>query len=110
LEQYRVKHGKLALGTFSSNRSYIAPELKQAHALFYQPYTDLEGTSRSSHPIRYTRIAEIESALKDQNWYSARQKSAELINATLEGLRYLQTYVLPVFPSFVLMPLDLVIF
>ncbi|KXN81842.1 GPI ethanolamine phosphate transferase 1 [Leucoagaricus sp. SymC.cos] len=72
LEQYRVKH-----------------ELKKAHTLFYKPYPPLE----SGHiPNRLQKLEHIESLISASDWYNSRKVSHNLINETLTGLHYLQTY------------------
>ncbi|KAF8165903.1 Phosphatidylinositolglycan class N-domain-containing protein [Crassisporium funariophilum] len=72
LEQYRVKH-----------------ELKQKHQYFYTPFTPLAGTS----PLGNVRqITAIERLIAGKDWILVRQASAELIQKSLQGLHYLQTY------------------
>ncbi|KAF8180205.1 Phosphatidylinositolglycan class N-domain-containing protein [Pholiota molesta] len=72
LEQYRVKH-----------------ELKQKHSLVYKPYeplSDVETTDQAP------QIIAIEKLIMEQKWDAARQLSSDLINQSLTGLHYLQTY------------------
>ncbi|KAF8644368.1 hypothetical protein AX16_008507 [Volvariella volvacea WC 439] len=66
LEQYKRKH-----------------ELKQQHTLFYKPFKPLEYT---------TRLTQIQHALSQNDWYTARTQSSQLIQQALQGLHYLQTY------------------
>jgi phosphatidylinositol glycan class N len=67
-------------------------ELKDAHALFYKAYIPLEGENDTDVPIRIARLAEIEQLIREKRWVDARQRSAQLIELGLDGLRYLQTY------------------
>ncbi|KAI0043261.1 alkaline phosphatase-like protein [Auriscalpium vulgare] len=73
LEHYRVKH-----------------ELKKSHILSYKEFRgidhSLSGTPGSSE------LAEIELLIGSRSYRAARQKSWELIQAALKGLRYLETY------------------
>ncbi|KAH9982964.1 Phosphatidylinositolglycan class N-domain-containing protein [Lactifluus volemus] len=75
LEHYRVKH-----------------ERKKAHAILYRPYEFLD------HPLSFSeypgsqRISFIEGLIGSGRFKEARRQSHELINATLGGLRYLETY------------------
>lgn len=75
----------------SWSEANIISELKQAHAIFYKPFVQLEGASGSEAPIRLAKLAEIQQLIYQRRWDDARQRSAELINFSLEGLRYLQT-------------------
>jgi hypothetical protein len=59
--------------------------------LFYKPFVPLEGANDAKTQTRILKLAEIEHLIREQRWHDARQKSAELINVGLEGLRYLQT-------------------
>ena len=69
-------------------------ELKQAHTLFYKPYIPLEmPATQSSAAPRHERMQDIDKSIDIQDWHGVRQKSAELIKLSLDGLRYLQTYV-----------------
>ncbi|KAK7063739.1 PigN domain-containing protein [Favolaschia claudopus] len=72
IEQYRVKH-----------------EMKMSHTVWYKPFALLEGPGSSN---RLAKLNEIERAISDEQWGTARDLSASLINEGLEGLRYLHTY------------------
>ncbi|KAJ6520377.1 Phosphatidylinositolglycan class N-domain-containing protein [Mycena sanguinolenta] len=72
VEQYRIKH-----------------ELKRAYTVWYQPFGPLEGTGPSN---RFSKLDQIERAISEEQWRSARELSGDLIKDGLEGLRYLQTY------------------
>ncbi|KAJ7492091.1 Phosphatidylinositolglycan class N-domain-containing protein [Mycena latifolia] len=72
IEHYRVKH-----------------ELKMAHTVLYKPFGPLEGSGPSN---RLSKLRKIEQAISEEQWTTARQLSAGLIQDGLEGLRYLQTY------------------
>ncbi|KAF8967451.1 Phosphatidylinositolglycan class N-domain-containing protein [Flammula alnicola] len=72
LEQYRVKH-----------------ELKQKHTLFYTPFRPLTDVSTTDEA---PEIIAIERLIAEQKWDSSRQASSELIQQSLKGLHYLQTY------------------
>ncbi|KAK2465877.1 hypothetical protein APHAL10511_001518 [Amanita phalloides] len=80
LEHYRVKH-----------------ELKASRALFYKPFAPL---SSSPHALP-SRVLEIENLISHQQWYAARLKSGQAIQAGLDGLHYLQTYDRVLIRSFV---------
>ncbi|KAF8439955.1 Phosphatidylinositolglycan class N-domain-containing protein [Boletus edulis BED1] len=90
LEHYRIKHGKLSSAIECRFSSF--QELKQAHVLFYKPFVPLEGLGDSGVPARIRKLASIEQSLREAQWDEARQRSAQLIDTCLEGLRYLETY------------------
>ncbi|KAF9528054.1 Phosphatidylinositolglycan class N-domain-containing protein [Crepidotus variabilis] len=72
LEQYRVKH-----------------DLKKAHTMLYKPFgplADLSTTDDSPYVI------DIQNLLLANKWSAAREASAILIDQSLNGLHYLQTY------------------
>ncbi|KAH7882746.1 Phosphatidylinositolglycan class N-domain-containing protein [Phlebopus sp. FC_14] len=75
LEHYCVKH-----------------KLKAAHTLLYKPFDALEAMGSAGVARRIEQIATIEHLLNESKWHESRQRSAELIDICLEGLRYLQTY------------------
>ncbi|KAH9963989.1 Phosphatidylinositolglycan class N-domain-containing protein [Lactifluus volemus] len=75
LEHYRVKH-----------------ERKKAHAILYRPYEFLDHPSSFSEYPGSQRISFIEGLIGSGRFKEARRQSHELINATLGGLRYLETY------------------
>ncbi|KAG6880001.1 hypothetical protein C0992_008208 [Termitomyces sp. T32_za158] len=76
LEQYTTKH-----------------ELKKARAFFYKPFVALEGLDAISDlPHRLANLANIERLNRVKDWRAARLLSAELIQTSLSGLHYLQTY------------------
>ncbi|KAJ6601273.1 Phosphatidylinositolglycan class N-domain-containing protein [Mycena vulgaris] len=72
IEHYRMKH-----------------ELKREHTVLYKPFGPLEGPDTSN---RLSKLSKIEQAISEEQWGTARQLSADLIEDGLEGLRYLQTY------------------
>ncbi|KAL6308835.1 PigN-domain-containing protein [Sparassis latifolia] len=75
LEHYRVKH-----------------EEKKAHALFFKPYPYLVHSHGAEGRPGIGAVAEIEDLMHAEKYTQVRTLSSELIKATLEGLRYLQTY------------------
>ncbi|KAF8527215.1 PigN-domain-containing protein [Gautieria morchelliformis] len=74
LEQYRVKHF-----------------IKAAHSLSYAPFSALHSIAPDKSPGA-VEIEFLEQSLMAGDWQEAQRKSAELIETTLNGLRYLQTY------------------
>jgi hypothetical protein len=66
-------------------------DLKRARTLFYKPFAELEGVVGTVTPPRLVITAEIEQSIRDKDWIAARKRSAEVIQSTLDGLRYLQT-------------------
>jgi hypothetical protein len=76
--------------------------MKQEHTLLYRPFSSLEVSSDSGKPRRLAMIETIEEHIRARHWYAARESAAELIETTLEGLRYLQTYVLRTLSALVL--------
>lgn len=74
LEQYRIKH-----------------EDKKAHSLFYKPYSFFAATEDSEDVPGDAELAAIERFIAQGDYYQARLHAKELIQHTLEGLRYLQT-------------------
>ncbi|TFY65328.1 hypothetical protein EVJ58_g2055 [Rhodofomes roseus] len=73
LEHYRVKH-----------------ELKEAHALFYKPFPYFAGSPSGDPGAEYVRG--IELLIERGEYTEARTMAQRLIRATLDGLRYLETY------------------
>ncbi|KAI8992816.1 PigN-domain-containing protein [Trametes punicea] len=74
LEHYRIKH-----------------EDKRTHSLYYRPYPHLAATEDIDIPGEAELVA-IEHLIQDGNYFEARMHAKKLIEHTLEGLRYLQTY------------------
>ncbi|KAJ4986774.1 phosphatidylinositolglycan class N [Stagonosporopsis vannaccii] len=71
LEMYRVKE-----------------EIKRAHALYYKPFP---GLGDEQHSIEY-RVIRIQKAIDAGQYEEAVNRTYDLIDLGLEGLRYLQTY------------------
>ncbi|KAJ8116987.1 hypothetical protein OPT61_g1718 [Boeremia exigua] len=71
LEMYRVKE-----------------EIKRAHALYYTPFA---GLGDEQHSIEY-RVIRIQKAIDAGQFEEAVNRTYDLIDLGLEGLRYLQTY------------------
>ncbi|TFK61033.1 PigN-domain-containing protein [Pluteus cervinus] len=67
-------------------------ELKKTHTLFYKPFELLEDGLNEEIPYRTAELEKIEQLIANGDWYAARQTSADLIQAGLQGLHYLQTY------------------
>ena len=63
--------------------------MKEAHTFFYKPFKYFEHPS-SNYP-GLLEIANIERLIADGRYSESRRHSAELITATLQGLRYLET-------------------
>src|SRR6266545_8081777 len=89
LEQYRVKHGATLSTIISIEVSYIVLELKKQHTLLFKPFPPLADVSAVDNS---PQIAHIESLLEGRQWHSAREASLKLIQDSLDGLHYLQTY------------------
>ncbi|KAF8708239.1 Phosphatidylinositolglycan class N (PIG-N), partial [Rhizoctonia solani] len=77
LEQYRVKH-----------------TIKSKHHLRYKSFPPLEPYAGGALPPGALELREIERLLAAQDWKAVRQRAQHLIDITLEGLGYLQRYVL----------------
>ncbi|OSS47512.1 hypothetical protein B5807_07243 [Epicoccum nigrum] len=71
LEMYRVKE-----------------EIKRAHALYYRPFS---GLGDEQHSVQY-RIVRIQKAIDAGQFEEAVNRTYDLIDLGLDGLRYLQTY------------------
>lgn len=73
-------------------------ELKRKHALFYTPFPLLTPSSTTSHHQQesdtpsFPQLTSIETLISQEQWFAARQASSTLIQQTLQGLHYLQTY------------------
>ncbi|KAI0724812.1 alkaline phosphatase-like protein [Fomitopsis betulina] len=70
LEHYRVKH-----------------ELKKAHALLYKPFAGIPSSDLGREYVK-----DIEQLIDQGSHTRARSIAQTLIRATLDGLRYLETY------------------
>lgn len=64
-------------------------ELKKRHTLFYAPYPPLADVSSTGGSAQ---IARIEKFLYEKQWSPAHNASLNLIQQSLLGLHYLQTY------------------
>ena len=64
-------------------------ELKKQHALLYKPFSPLADVSDIDGS---PQIAHIEDLLEGRQWHAAREASLKLIQDSLDGLHYLQTY------------------
>jgi phosphatidylinositol glycan class N len=71
LEMYRVKE-----------------EIKRAHALYYRPFP---GLGDEQHSVQY-RTVRIQKAIDAGQFEEAVNRTYDLIDLGLDGLRYLQTY------------------
>jgi hypothetical protein len=71
----------------SSDRS--RPELKKQHTLLYTPYSPLADISSTDGS---PQIAHIEQYVREKRWSPAHNASLNLIQQSLDGLHYLQTY------------------
>jgi phosphatidylinositol glycan class N len=71
LEMYRVKE-----------------EIKRAHALYYKPFP---GLGDEQHSVEY-RTVRIQKAIDAGQYEEAVNRTYDLIDLGLDGLRYLQTY------------------
>ncbi|KJA22870.1 hypothetical protein HYPSUDRAFT_40657 [Hypholoma sublateritium FD-334 SS-4] len=72
LEQYRVMH-----------------EIRKKRSLFYAPYPPLVNITRTD---QNSGIILIENSISEQRWDDSRHLSSQLIQQSLDGLHYLQTY------------------
>lgn len=90
LEQYRLKHGMTS--DFRARVSNLASHivaLKQKHSLFYTPYKPLAHvitTENTSH------ILAIDKLITEERWDDSQLLSSRLIQESLKGLHYIQTY------------------
>jgi GPI ethanolamine phosphate transferase 1 len=81
-----VKDGSIPFNFFET-------ELKRKYALFYTPFPLLTpSTTTGSDTLSFPQLASIEKLISEKQWFAARQASSTLIQQTLEGLHYLQTY------------------
>lgn len=71
LEMYRVKEG-----------------IKRAHAIYYKPFP---GLGDEQHSVEH-RVSEIQKTIDDGEFEEAVDRTYDLIDLGLDGLRYLQTY------------------
>jgi len=74
----------------SSSLILLLLELKKQSSLFYQPFEPLAHVSAIMETI--PQISTIEHLLHTNQWNAARDASAEVIQQSLQGLHYLQTY------------------
>lgn len=65
------------------------PELKKRNTFFYRPFSSLVGVSSTDNS---PQVKIIEALLVAKQWSVARSASLELIQRSLDGLHYLQTY------------------
>ncbi|OJT08761.1 GPI ethanolamine phosphate transferase 1 [Trametes pubescens] len=75
LEHYRIKHDE-----------------KRTHSLFYKQYSFFTAGEASEEVPGDAKLTAIEGLIQQGAYYQARLHAKELIEHTLEGLRYLQTY------------------
>lgn len=92
LEQYRVKHSGFLDGGTNGMILNFTTGLKAARKIFFVPFPGLVagedvGVPGSSHLLK------IESLLSARKWRDARSEASKLITLSLEGIRYLETYV-----------------
>ena len=66
---------------------------KKAHSLYYRPYSYFAHLEDSEILPGDSVIASIEELIQQKRYHQARSRAKEFILHTLEGLRYLQTYV-----------------
>ncbi len=74
LEHYRIKHDE-----------------KRTHSLFYKQYSFFTAGEASEEVPGDAKLTAIEGLIQQGAYYQARLHAKELIEHTLEGLRYLQT-------------------
>src|SRR6266404_8796850 len=72
--------------------TYGDTELKKAHAILYKPYKFIYHPSSASEYPGSQRLSLIEGLIASGRFQEARQRSHELIETTLGGIRYLETY------------------
>jgi hypothetical protein len=75
--------------------AFLISVLKKQNALFYRSFGPFSGEENPGE----REVANIELLIAAGKWYEARESSAQLIQASLAGLRYLQTCVSFSFPT-----------
>lgn len=66
--------------------------MKAAHAFSYVPYHGLHSLF-TDEPPGAVEMNDLEQTLIAGDWRETHRKSAKLIETTLKGLRYLQTFL-----------------
>ena len=67
------------------------PDQKKTYSLYYRPYSYFAHVADSEVLPGESVIAVIEGMIQQRRYHQARLQAKELIEHTLEGLRYLQT-------------------
>ena len=93
LEHYRVKHGMLRFCLNAVNHYLILTfsEHKRAHAIWYKPYKYFGQTSSEGDSPGTSTISKLENLIQIEQYSAARKLASELIKASLDGIRYLET-------------------
>lgn len=73
---------------------WLCSGLKAATAAFYKPFPGFHDFDDATEHAGAIKIDEMEQLLEFGQWQEACDKAYELIELSLEGLRYLQTWVL----------------
>jgi hypothetical protein len=92
LEHYRVKHSKIHISVAEKVETIlISPASRSSRMFFYKPYTPLHAYASQGVPPGDTELKRIDALMKKGHWEESLNSSLDLINVSLEGLRYLQT-------------------
>ncbi|KAK6004272.1 hypothetical protein QM012_009122 [Aureobasidium pullulans] len=67
---------------------HVKEHEKRAQVMRYKPYPGFTGTGSSVD----ARLASVDKFIREEDYESAIRQTYELIEVTLQGLRYLQTY------------------
>lgn len=92
LEHYRVKHGTRSDFVLCFVLK-VHIETNERRRLFYKPFEPLEGRAGDNINARASKLQRTQTAMGANDWKGVHNESLVLIQAALEGLRYLQTYV-----------------
>lgn len=97
MQHYRIKHGmSVVLRTYHCTEVYLIEDQKR-RSLFYKQYPRFASAEDTEEMPGETGLAVIERLILHGNYSQARLRARSVIEATLEGLRYLQTWLVSSF-------------